>query len=512
MIKKQTHPPPRRGGPPWPLKALLGLVVAVLFLGVLEIGFRVLLPLPGAKIVHPPAKVPQTLRIVVAGGSTAEGFPVPVYGFAAQLEAAARHVAPQQPIEILNLGASGQASPYVRRVLERYLESAAPDVVIVLCGHNEYLDRSGEDLPVPALGDTLRQSGLARAAREVSHAIRRRTASSHAMPETIKPYDHGSPWFTHILDRFRLNLNAMADAAAARRVPFILCTAPSNLADWAPVWRGLRSDPADPERDREAAALHDAVAAGAWTDAGALAQSLTDRDADHAYAAYATGRVLQAQSDFDDASTWLLRARDLDPIPWRSGTAINDAIRAAAADSPDVILADLVEAFAEHSPNRLPGFDLFDDNCHPTPLGNAVIALSLLDRLIETGLLKPATPAPRDPAAWLEVYRASLGPEYVAALDARRHLRSGMYCMKHPFLAFEASERHLQTALQASPGMWETWGNLGALRLLESQWEEGRELLDQAETLRGRPLEPSDISTIPYLAEALRRAEENPVP
>jgi hypothetical protein len=73
-------------------------------------------------------------RVVMVGGSNTRSFPEAVLG--ARLNA----LAPDPGFEVVNLGRPGYGSDRVR-ILVGHAQVLAPDIVLVYCGHNEFVER-----------------------------------------------------------------------------------------------------------------------------------------------------------------------------------------------------------------------------------------------------------------------------------------------------------------------------------------------------------------------------------
>ena len=99
---------------------------------------------------------------------------------------------------------------------------------------------------------------------------------------------------------YHANLAAIVATAAARGVPLILCTAPSNLADWPPAHRHLATEPSQP-------------------------------DPPEALVYFRRGEVLRSEGRSDEARDQFARALELDPVPRRAFQEFNDGVRAQAS-------------------------------------------------------------------------------------------------------------------------------------------------------------------------------------
>jgi hypothetical protein len=212
---------------------------------------------------------------------------------------------------------------------------------------------------------------------------------------------------------------------------------------------------------------------------------------------------LRAQSRGAEARPFFERARDRDLVPRRAFTSQNEHVRAAAARE-GAALVDVAALFAEHAPDGLVGFELVCDNCHPTPLGHALIARAIAATMQARGLLVPPEAKIGSVMDWLARMNERNGnPEERQRLRARWLLSNAVYAMKTPFFNFEASRRYLDEVRQLAPDDWRVWANLGTLALLEGDLRAGRRDLLRATRLRGSALDPEERGAVPYLAEAL---------
>ena len=446
------------------LQEVLAVLAAGLLLALaLEGGARLL----GVGAPERPDALPKrsgVFRILTLGGSTVQGVPDGDLGFVTQLAAGLSDLAGDRPVEILNWARSGAPSSEVLALLEASAD-VEPDLVIVLTGHNEFL-------AARAAGGL---RGLLQRLRDDSQLVRALVGTSDPTPERYADLvlTVDATQRAEVSEAFYSNLAEIVAIAASRGVPLFLCTAPANLADWPPAHRQLA--PAPPQQPDPLAAL----------------------------AHYREGEVLRRQGRSGEAREQFGLALDLDPVPRRAFRAFNDALR-AQADRDGVYVIDVVERFDAQARQGLVGFELVCDNCHPTPLGNALIAHEIAATMARAGLLlRPDTPI--EPAeAWLARARRRIGgPEPQARAHLRWLLSNAIYAMKTPFFNFEAARDYLEQARALAPGDWRVYANLGTLSLLEGDPQTGRRALARATALKGEPLDPEDRHLTPYLKEAL---------
>jgi lysophospholipase L1-like esterase len=447
-----------------------------------------------------PPKAPNEFRILAVGESTMLGVPEGAYGFITFLQHELPRLAPGRAVRIHNLARSGEGSAYVRDVLEQTL-GADVDLAIVMVGHNEFLvaDRTrGWRGALLRLRERSRlATWLARATgRDGAHAV------EAALPDSIEPVWPDSDFERRVLDGFGRNLDAIAALAGERRVPLILCTAPSNLADWPP---------GDERVARPDAAAHSELVSSVRSllDAGRSEEALAAtraRAGDDAMLLYLEARALRALGRPAESRPSFERARDLDLVPRRATTRMNDVVRAASR-APGVRLVDAAALFEANARDGLVGFELVCDNCHPTPRGHALIAHAIAAVLAADGRLLARGSELGTVADWLARLDRRLGdPATRERVHARWLLSNALYAMKTPFFNFDASRRYLDEVRRIAPGDWRVWGNLATLSLLEGDLERGRRQLGLATRLHGAPLDPNERGSLPYLAEALSRS------
>jgi lysophospholipase L1-like esterase len=457
-----------------------------------------------------PPKVEGSFRIVALGASTVVGVPAGALGFVAHLTATLPDLAPGRAVDVVNRARSGKDSDFVRRELERALADE-PDLFIVLTGHNEFLTEP----PRAGFRGLLQRLREASAAADMLAAGARRLGlaaprAELALPDRVTPVDRHGARFAEAVAAFRANLAAIVDGARAHGVPLILCTAPSNLADWPPVHDAIAWSHPDPDYDADIARLEDILAAGRHAALLADVAALRVRHGDDAMLDWLEATSLRALGRDDDARALFHRARETDPWPLRALDTMNDSVR-AYANTPGVRVVDAERLFERHAPDGFVGFELVADNVHPTPLGNALLAREIARVMSEEGWLVPATAHLGSVAHWeATAWRRLGGAEAQRAARARWLLSNAIYALKSPFLNRGAARVYLQRARAIAPGDWRIWANLGALSLFEGDVERGRRQLARATALKGGLLDPRRDPSIPYLQEALERAGLTP--
>jgi lysophospholipase L1-like esterase len=488
-------------GPSQLLRDALRIAIAsAALIAALELACR-LFGLGSPPRVELPPKPPGSFRILAFGESTVQGVPEGAYGFTTFLTHELRRLAPGRAVELQNLAHSGIASERVRESFAQSLDAGA-DLAIVLMGHNEFLVAERERGWRGALYRVRERSRLVRA---LAHALGRDTAVEPPLPAAIEPVWPDSEFANAVLERFGANLDAIVAMARERGIPLVLCTAPSNLAEWPPAF--LRVERPDGAEHAEVVAnVRSLLASGENAKAQDELRLAKSRFGDDAMLLYLEGRALRAQGNDAAARDLFARARDRDLVPRRAFDSQNERVR-QAAQQPGVVLVDAARLFEEQAANGLVGFELVCDNCHPTPRGNAVIGRAIASAMAERALLLSPDAPIGTQAEWLARLDARLGsPEDQLRVRARWLLSNAIYAMKTPFFNFEASRRYLERVQRLAPGDWRVWANLATLALLDGDLRAGRRDLALATQLHGSALDPDDRASVPYLKEALAQA------
>ena len=379
---------------------------------------------------------PGTVRIVFLGESAIQGFPQPLpLTNGAFLEAMLRDAwQGERDVEVLNFGATAVASFPIDCYIDDVLKSARPDLVVLMAGNNEFYGAYGvAGLPRVArspAGMRLVHGVRGLALSQALHrALERRATTGKTLMERaaagqrIAPLDSRRSAAARSL---RSHLSEMVRRCAARSVPVIVCTVPTNERDLAPI--GV-----DPEPPAAVApAFHEKLTrAGELLDSEPakseeLARSAIEMQDASARAHFVHGAALTRLARHDEALVEYVRARDLDTMPWRATSFLQQAARDAAAEG--AVLCDMEAAFRAESPGGAIGWELLDDHVHMTLRGQALFARTLVATLATATFAKADSSLRVPPeslsrvATW-EVYAQRLGHSVYSDFTAASHVR-----------------------------------------------------------------------------------------
>lgn len=346
-------------------------------------------------------------RIFCLGGSTTAGYPyntLPQYNcpasFPNYLRAILQYNSNLPEIEMLNLGSNAFNSMSVLKVFEDIIKYD-PDLIIVYTGHNEYFGPNEFALSKKAnlvfsknwFNNTfleLRQTYLYQGVRWILKKVFKRGEVEYkdyaewSMQNTIL---HDDPYHQTVQNNFEKNLTQLVRKAKNAGIKIVLCTPISNLT-FPPFVSRFSSELNSEARARwdtlrvEASLRFDegryGQALGAW-------EQLYHIDSSYADVHYYTGMNYTMVKDYDIAGQALSRATDLDALPFRAKTSIQEICR-RVANEENIILADADQFFRQLSGKYYPEPSLLLDHVHPTEPGYYYLALFIAKTMVMNGV------------------------------------------------------------------------------------------------------------------------------
>ena len=358
----------------------------------------------------PRDKPAGTYRLFCLGGSTTYGRPHDdATSFAGWLRELLPVADPSQRWEVINAGGISYASYRVTLVMEE-LCRYEPDLFVIYTGHNEFLEERtyGEILDTPAsLQATRALASRTRVYAALSRLIggggapRAGGESRQLLPEevdvlldrSIGPMDYtrDDVQRRRTVNHFRFNLDRMIELARSAGAEVLLVNPAANLRDCAPFKSEFSDASGFQQRQALASALAEARQALA-TGQPAAALAILDRAAGgenrHAHLHYLRGQALWSLERRADAAEAFVRARDEDVCPLRALSALQGIVAEVAA-ARNALLVDFARTVARHSPQGVPGEEIFLDHVHPTIAGHRLLAEEIIDALTAAGIVQP---------------------------------------------------------------------------------------------------------------------------
>lgn len=346
-------------------------------------------------------------RILTLGGSTTAGYPyntLPLYecpaSFPNYLRAILQYNRNLPEIEMLNLGANAFNSLSVLKVFKD-IRRYDPDLVIVYTGHNEYngpnefaLSKSANKIYSKKFFNhgflRLRQTYLYQGLRWILLKVFKRAEAEYqdyaewSLENTILPDD---PYNKTVQENFEKNLVDLVRLAKKSGIKLMLCTPIANLT--FPPFASEFTRPLDPGTraawDTLRLAASRAFDAGQYDEALAGWEQLYHIDSSYADVHYYAGMNYAKLDEYKIAETALSRAVDLDALPFRARSSVNEICR-RLAEKENVLLADTDLFFRQLSGKYYPEPSLLLDHVHPTEPGYYYLALFLARTMVENGV------------------------------------------------------------------------------------------------------------------------------
>jgi tetratricopeptide (TPR) repeat protein len=371
-----------------------------------------------------------TYRIFLFGESAANGDPDPTYGVARYLEVLLRERFPKIDFEVLNVAITGINSHTILPIARECARHHG-DLWLIYMGNNEMVGPFGAEtvfgtqapsLPVARATLAIKTTRFGQLLDSFAGMLKDRSPSPeswggmqigmHANPSQKSwggmqmfmenRLQHDAPARLRVYRNFEGNLEDILAAGHRAGVPVILSTVAVNLKD-CPPFASLHKRRLDEDAEASWNSVYDdGVArqnAGAYKEALALYEKAGAIDPDYADLQFRMGQCHLALTNDEQAGRDFELARDYDALAFRTDTALNQTIKNAATRHADrgVYLVDAAEVFAQKSPERIPGLNLFYEHVHLNFEGNYFLALSFAEQAKK---LLPESITARDKGQW----------------------------------------------------------------------------------------------------------------
>ncbi|MGC9940908.1 MAG: tetratricopeptide repeat protein [Verrucomicrobiota bacterium] len=367
-------------------------------------------------ICIPQVKSSNTVRIVVFGESAALGDPEPRFGMPRILQAMLEIRHPGTHFEVVNTAMTAINSSVILPIA-RDCTAADADIWVIYMGNNEVVGPFGagtvfgqQALPLPLIRASLalkttRIGQLLDAVRLAIHKPPMDKSEWGGMEMFLNQQIRADdPRMKAVYDHFERNLSDIISLGKDCGAGVVVSTLAVNLRDCAPFASAHRPGLSDAEKSKWETLYQNGMAdqtANRYQDALQWYREAAQIDGDFAELHFRQGECALAVGDIPGAQQQLGKARDLDTLRFRCDSRLNDLIRQTVShdNDPRVVLADAEQALAEHSPNGLPGDELFYEHVHPTFDGNYLLACTLAPKL-ESLLPKDIVAGAADSQSW----------------------------------------------------------------------------------------------------------------
>ena len=335
------------------------------------------------------------LRLVVAGESTAAGFPYGRFGSpAALLHQQLKRQYPDQQIEVISVAMAAINSYTVLDILPEVL-AIKPDAILLYLGHNEYVGLLGAGSQFQASPHRqltlwwlqLKQLKLYQLVQQLLQGLMptpEQSAGQTTMAQMASQSGIAidSPAFVAGIEQFQDNMAAIIDLAKDAAVPLVLTTLVSNEQDLPPFLSVQQAS--------TAAALAQLNESSALEQLPTLLKSAPE----DASLQYRYGQALLANRQPEAALQALQQAKELDLLRFRAPAAFNAWLR-EHAKGEGVWLADAEQLFRQQSTDGILGAELLLEHVHPNQRGYQLLTQSWLRSLSQADVMPPVAGAVR---------------------------------------------------------------------------------------------------------------------
>jgi tetratricopeptide (TPR) repeat protein len=349
-------------------------------------------------------KTPDTVRIFVFGESAAYGDPQPRFGLPRMLQAFLELRYPGVRFEIVNAAMTGINS-HVILPIARGCASAGGDIWVLYMGNNEVVGPFGAGTifgpRTPALPLVrARLAFLTTRTGQLLDALIRRIRPPPLLESEWggmkmfldRPVRASDPQLETVYHHYAHNLQDIVQIARRNGIGLVVSTVASNLRDCGPFKsvHGANLSPSDTVKWQSLyQKAGELMQTGNYTAAAEGFRQAATLDNDYADLHFYLGEVALRLNQTVDAQQQFQTARDNDTLRFRCDTRLNELIRnlSTGRAGEGVQFIDAERVFAQHSPNGLPGQELFLDHVHFTFQGTYLLAQVI------AGGIEPLLPA-----------------------------------------------------------------------------------------------------------------------
>jgi len=370
-----------------------------------------------APVVMKAKKAPGSCRIFVLGESAALGDPRPAYGPARYLQALLQERCPGTEFEVICVAMTAINSHAVLPIARECARHEG-DFWIVYLGNNEFVGPFGATTVFGAQAPSCGYVRLSLAAQRLRLGqllmalIRKLNGDASKtgwggmkmfLQNQVPP---GDPRRAIVERNYQKNLRDILAAGLDARAKIIVNTVAVNLKDCPPFASFVNSNLPPTDAASLALALErasDSERQGDLTNSAQLYEHAVQLQPQLAQLHFALGTWQAQLGKFPAAREHLGLARDLDALPFRTTSNLNDLIRkeAAALAARGVALLDAEAAVATNSPSGIAGEESFYEHVHFNFDGNYRLARLWADQ-VDASL--PATTR-RAPGGWASQQR-----------------------------------------------------------------------------------------------------------
>ena len=340
----------------------------------------------------PIKKKPDIYRVACVGGSFMMGFPYTQAGMNSPGYAGIPHwllmdlslMYPSKSFEVINLGAAGQNSERVARIVWDVM-SIEPDLLIVATGNNE------GDLGSSRIGKALHQW--------IVYRVLKKTIQAAPSPDQRPLFTLQNPDAQKIEKGYRRNISSIIEICKKYNKPLILASLPVNLRYEYSEHKAPKSwqkdSPFDPITKKAVELIQECEYQKAI-------DSLSGPGT-HVYSLYLMGVCYEMLGEFEKAREFYRTFVQSVPMN-RTRPSFNEFLRTQAKVG-GFYFVDLEKEIEDLSHHRIANEALFIDYCHLKWWANRMMARSIADKITSEKLVTGKLTEPKQSPALAEIIR-----------------------------------------------------------------------------------------------------------
>ena len=354
-------------------------------------------------------KAEGTRRVFCVGGSTTYGRPFhDPTSFCGWLRELLPEADSSCQWEVINAGGISYASYRVLSVMKE-LSAYQPDVFVVYCGHNEFLEsrtyaniieQSQWSRDVATLLSYTRTWSAVRRGLRSGRPQKPATAGeiseevNEILNHTVGPTDYhrDDEWRDQVVRHFRANLNKMISVAQEAGASIIFVVPAANEKDCSPFKSELVRSLSDKNTKFFEQKLADAVEELVQDPAGAQQHLRQAKELDDRFAEvdYLLGRIEFKNGNFKQAAALFQKSIDEDVCTLRAPSEMVAAVRDLQSER-DICVVDypklLKEDCSQKHGHRILGNEYFLDHVHPSVDAHGLLARWIVSSAQSAGIV-----------------------------------------------------------------------------------------------------------------------------
>ncbi len=348
--------------------------------------------------IFPAAKQADTYRILILGGSAAQGTPDAAFGFGRILQAMLRNSYPRANFEVV-VAAMPAVNSHVLLEVAKDAARHDPDLFVAYFGNNEVVGPYGAGTVLAPLSArlslirasiALRTTRLGQLVTDISGVLRAKRDAPEVwrgMEMFVKQQVRADdPRLETVYRHFQKNLEDICHVAGRSGAKLILCTVGSSLRS-CPPFGSLHSPKLTETQKKKWDSIYqqgvEHESTGNYAEAIECYLSAGEIDDSYADLQFRLGRCYWAMGGYDRAKESYIKARDLDTLRFRADMRINQIIRAVGSTPTEqgVYITDVAGVLEENSPGGTAGEELFHEHVHLNFHGNYLLARTVFEQV-----------------------------------------------------------------------------------------------------------------------------------